>query len=160
MQWTKTYAASGTTSQFGSVRQTSDGGYVFAGYLDNESMYEPYSPWIVKTDSSGNVQWQKTYGATGEDGQFQGIGLTSDGGFVATRWTLQFNGQLEAYVVRTDSLGNVGACLDVQSTSAAEANAAVASSPAGLSLTSPADSAPSMAAAATIAVSTTLSKEC
>ncbi len=160
LQWAKAYAESGTTSQFSSVLQTSDGSLVFAGYLDNASMYEPYSSWLVKTDSSGNVLWQKTYGATGEDRQFQGVALTSDGGFVATGWTLQYGGgQLEIYVVRTDSSGNINTCADVQSTTGSASGLSVSRSSAGLSVTVPPD-ASSASVVSTVAVSMTLSREC
>jgi len=32
VQWANTYTMNGASSQFSSVRQTTDGGYVFAGY--------------------------------------------------------------------------------------------------------------------------------
>jgi hypothetical protein len=45
---------------------------------------------MVKTDSSGNAQWHKAYGNPNYAATFQQVGLTSDGGFVAGGWTLEF----------------------------------------------------------------------
>jgi hypothetical protein len=135
VQWAKTYDVSGAASQFNSVRQTTDGGYAFSGYFYTGG----YNGWIVKTDSSGNVQWQKAYGNPNSAAIFQKIGLTGDGGLVAAGWTLEFNNQNEAYIVKTDSGGNVNNCSDVQVTAAATASLREASSPARLSISAPAN---------------------
>ena len=159
VQWAKTYDVSGAISQFDSVRQTSDGGYAFSGYYNTGAAYGSYNSWVVRIDSNGNVQWQKTYGATTQSRQFQKIGLTSDGGFVAAGWTLQFNNQLETYIVKTDSAGNVNNCKDVQSTSAITATASLSSSSARLSISAPTNAAVSGMATAS-STSFILTKEC
>src|SRR6266852_3552184 len=141
VQWAKTYVVSGATGQFNSVRQTSDGGYAFSGYFYTGGYNGGYNAWIVRTDSNGNVQWQKTYGNATAARQFQKIGVTGDGGFVAAGWTLQFNNQLEGYFVKTDSAGNVNNCNDVQSTAAVTASASLASSSAHLSIRAPTNGA-------------------
>ncbi len=159
VQWAKTYVVSGATGQFNSVRQTSDGGYAFSGYFYTGGYNGGYNAWIVRTDSYGNVQWQKTYGNATAARQFQKIGVTGDGGFVAAGWTLQFNNQLEAYFVKTDSAGNVNNCNDVQSTAAVTASASLASSSAHLSISAPTNGAvPGLATASS--TSLTLTTEC
>lgn len=137
VQWSNTYTVNGASSQFSSVRQTTDGGYVFAGYYLTGASYGGYNSWIVRTDSGGSVQWQKTYGATTQSREFQKISLTSDGGFVAVGWTVQFSPNNQVYIVKTDSAGNVNSCSDVLSTSATTANGSVTSSSAHLSISVP-----------------------
>jgi hypothetical protein len=159
VQWANTYTVNGASSQFSSVRQTTDGGYVFAGYYYTGASYGGYNSWIVRTDSAGKVQWQRTYGATTQSREFQKVALTSDGGFVAVGWTLQFSLNNQAYVVRTDSEGNVSSCSDVLSTSGTTANGSVTSSSAHLSISSPTNGGSSGNALAS-STSFTLTKEC
>ena len=60
VQWARTYNIKGATSQFFSVRQTRDGGYAFSGqFYTGLGYYGGYNAWTVKTDSSGDVLWQK-----------------------------------------------------------------------------------------------------
>ena len=92
---------------------------------------------MVKTDSSGNVQWQKAYGNTNYAATFQKVGLTTDGGLVAGGWTLEYNNQNEAYIVKTDSGGNVNKCTDVQVTSGTAASLSETASGAKLSISTP-----------------------
>jgi hypothetical protein len=139
VQWAKTYKISGAASKFFSVRQTSDSGYVFAGEFDTGlGYYYGYFGWIVKTDSAGNAQWQKAYGNPNYAASFEGVGLTSDGGFVAGGYTLEYNGQNQIYVVKTDSTGSVSRCGDVQTTTAVVASLKESASAAKLTVTSPA----------------------
>jgi len=93
VQWQHSYSGL-NEAQANSIVQTADGGYVVAGYTSpSQSTYPPpaVQAWIEKLDSSGNLQWQKTYGATTQSREFQKISLTSDGGFVAVGWTVQFS---------------------------------------------------------------------
>jgi PQQ-like domain len=139
VQWAKTYNISGAASKFFSVRQTSDGGYVFAGQFDTGlGYYYGYFGWMVKTDSAGNAQWQKAYGNPNYAASFEGVGLTSDGGFVAGGYTLEYNGQNQMYIVKTDSSGNLSNCSDVQVTAAVVASLKESASAAKLTVTAPA----------------------
>jgi hypothetical protein len=109
------------------VQQTSDGGYAFSGYYFNYTVYTERA-WLVKTDSSGNVQWNKIYGPDVEysDRYFYSFQQTSDGGFIAAGSTNQFNnGNGSIWLVKTDSSGNISSCTDVHNDSAATASIAV-----------------------------------
>jgi hypothetical protein len=102
------------------VQQTSDGGYAFSGYYFNYTVYTERA-WLVKTDSSGNVQWNKIYGPDVEysDRYFNSFQQTSDGGFIAAGSTNEFdNGNGSIWLVKTDSSGNISSCTDVQNDSA------------------------------------------
>jgi len=102
------------------VQQTSDGGYAFSGYYFQNTVYTERA-WLVKTDSSGNVQWNKIYGPDVEysDRYFYSFQQTSDGGFIAAGTTNEFdNGNGSIWLVKTDSSGNISSCTDVQNDSA------------------------------------------
>jgi hypothetical protein len=79
--WQKTYG--GNYRERGStVQQTTDGGFILGGV--NESfMVAGYGPYLVKTDSNGNLSWAKSYGPgdAGLDGTSI-VKQTFDGGFM------------------------------------------------------------------------------
>jgi hypothetical protein len=53
-----------------SIQQTSDGGYIVAGYTRDLVGLNPGSPdiWIVKLDENGeNIEWDKRLGDSGGD---------------------------------------------------------------------------------------------
>ena len=90
-QWDKDFG--GTDDEFGNVFQTTDGGYLMAG-----TSYSPISgnktevnlgqqqSWIVKTDSLGNMQWDKTIFTLGHDEA--GLAIQSkDGCYVIANYT-------------------------------------------------------------------------
>jgi len=160
VQWAKTYYISGAASKFFSVHQTTDGGYAFSGqFYTGVGYYYGYNAWMVKTDSTGNVQWQKAYGSPNYAASFQKVGLTTDGGLVAGGYTLEFNNQNEAYIVKTDSSGRVNKCSDVQVTTATTASLSEAGSGAKLSISSPTNVAGSGKVSASVTLFT-LATEC
>jgi uncharacterized delta-60 repeat protein len=89
--WDKTYGGSGDEYAF-SIQQTSDGGFVVAGYTtssdgditDGNNGAKDF--WILKLNSDGTKVWDKTYGGSGDDGA-NSIQQTSDGGFVVAGYT-------------------------------------------------------------------------
>jgi len=86
VQWAKTYGEAGDDGAY-SVRQTSDGGYIVAGYT--WSFGAGGDILLIKTDANGNVQWAKTYGGTGNDVAYS-VQQTSDGGYILAGWTTSF----------------------------------------------------------------------
>jgi hypothetical protein len=121
-QFARTYLPSGSISDLNiaSAQQTSDGGYAFAGYYFQNTIYDERA-WMVKTDASGNVQWNKIYGPEVQysDRYFHSFQQSSDGGFIAAGSTNQFNnsGGNSLWVVKTDSNGNISNCADVHNDS-------------------------------------------
>jgi hypothetical protein len=105
VEWSKTYGGS-NVEEARSVIQTSDGGHALAGYTNSFGAGD-YDFWLVKTDALGNVQWNKTYGSTGDEWGFKAI-QTSDGGyaFVGTMWN-QSRGAEDLYMVKTDENGTL-----------------------------------------------------
>ncbi|GEM_PF-1869571 len=102
--WTKTYG--GINDDFGrSVKETFDGGYIIGGYT--YSFGVPGSDvYLLKTDSLGNVLWTKTFGGDSIDKAYS-IDVTFDKGYIIAGYTNSFgSGNLDVYVIKTDSLGN------------------------------------------------------
>jgi parallel beta-helix repeat protein len=105
MQWNKTYGGSGIDVA-SSVVQTSDGGYALAGYTTSFGAGQS-DFWLVKTDSTGGMQWNKTYGGSGYDGA-SSVVQTSDGGYALAGYTNSFGaGGFDFWLVKTDSTGGM-----------------------------------------------------
>jgi uncharacterized delta-60 repeat protein len=104
VQWTKTIGGSDWDVAY-SIIQSSDGGYVVAGetYSFGAGDRDFY---VVKLDSSGNVQWTKTIGGSGWDEAYSII-QSSDGGYVVAGWTPSFGTGGDIYLVKMDANGNV-----------------------------------------------------
>jgi hypothetical protein len=79
MAWSKTFGGSDGDGAY-SVEQTSGGGYIIAG--DTYSYGAGVNDiWLIKTDSSGNMAWSKTFGGSGND-YGSAVQQTSDGGYI------------------------------------------------------------------------------
>jgi len=103
MIWNKTYG--GENSEYAYfVQQTSDNGYILAG--STYSSGTEFDMWLVKTDSSGNMQWNKTYGGS-LDEEAYAVRQTSDGGYIITGFTDSFSDNRDIWLIKTDSSGNV-----------------------------------------------------
>ncbi len=90
-----------------SLVATSDGGYALAGYTSFSIGVDGGDFWLVKTDSSGNMVWNKTYGGTGFDAALSLV-VTSDGGYAIAGFTSSFGaGNNDFWLVKTDSSGNM-----------------------------------------------------
>ncbi|MFZ8835397.1 MAG: hypothetical protein ACO2O5_14570, partial [Candidatus Caldipriscus sp.] len=105
LQWAKTYGGTGDDWAI-FVQQTSDGGYIVAGYTDSFGA-GVWDAFLIKTDSNGNVEWAKTYGGTNYDIAYS-VQQTSDGGYIVAGYTYSFGaGGWDAFLIKTDSNGNV-----------------------------------------------------
>jgi predicted secreted protein len=101
MQWNQTYGGAGDDCAR-SIVQTSDGGYALAGYTYSFGA-GGYDFWLVKTDSAGNMQWNQTYGGTGDDYAYSVV-QTSDGGYALAGYTNSFGaGGYDFYLVKARS---------------------------------------------------------
>jgi hypothetical protein len=105
IQWAKTYGGASNDGAF-SVQQTSDGGYIMAGYTHSFSA-GGWDASLIKTDASGNIQWAKTYGGSSDELPYS-VQQTSDGGYIVAGWTLSFGaGNFDFFLIKTDANGNV-----------------------------------------------------
>jgi len=102
-EWNKTFGGTGSDRAY-SVQQTSDGGYILAGGTYSYGAGS-YDFWLVKTDLSGEKQWDKTFGGTGSDRAYS-VQQTSDGGHILAGGTYSYGaGSGDFWLVKTDSSG-------------------------------------------------------
>jgi len=101
--WRKTYG--GVDYDEGlEVIKTSDGGYAFVGY-SNSSGAGSYDVYVVKMNRDGVLEWEKTYGGSGDD---RGVSIqeTADSGFIIGAWTKSFGaGGRDFYLLKTNAGG-------------------------------------------------------
>jgi len=103
--WTRVYGGSGNDKGY-YVQQTSDGGYIVAGYT-NSFGAGSYDIWLIKTDASGDSLWSRTYGGSGSD-ICKYAQQTSDGGYVVAGGTDSFGaGSKDFWLLKTDADGNM-----------------------------------------------------
>jgi predicted secreted protein len=112
IQWQKTYGGPGHDWAY-DVEETQDGGYIVGGGTGSFGA-GGWDMWILKLDSHGNVQWQKTYGGRGVgiDGlnveYVHDLAKTSDGGYIVVGGTTSYGaGDRDIWVLKLDSQGNV-----------------------------------------------------
>ncbi len=104
-QWNQTYGGIGGDYARALV-QTADGGYALAGWT-NSSGAGGDDFWLVKTDSSGNAQWNQTYGGTNEERAFALVQAADDGYVLAGNKFSYGAGYDDSWLVKTDLSGNV-----------------------------------------------------
>lgn len=134
IEWTKNYG--GTNSdQARKIVPTPDGGYILGGMTDSNNMdvsgthgdywyegewYGDYQDdyWIVKIDSVGNIEWQKTLGGNYRE-LLNDIKVTSNGNYIISGTSNSNSGDvtdshqtdggydMDAWVVNLDNQGNI-----------------------------------------------------
>jgi hypothetical protein len=126
--WTKTIG--GSYEDFAwSIIQSSDGGYVVAGYTG--SFGSGGDIFVVKLDSSGNVVWAKTIGGNDSESAFSII-QSSDGGYVVAGGVeISRTYDFDMYITKLDSSGNVQWAKTIGGSSGDEANSIIQSSDGG-----------------------------
>ena len=99
IQWQKSLGGSDRDGAE-SIQQTTDGGYIVAGYTesnDGDVLGNHYHGqedyWIVKLDGSGTIQWQKSFGGSENEGA-ESIQQTADGGYIVAGSARSNNGDI------------------------------------------------------------------
>lgn len=101
-----------------SIQQTTDGGYILAGYtlsndVDVSGNHGIEDAWVVKLSSLGIIEWQKCIGGTNNE-RANSIIQTSGGGYILAGYTsspsngidvVGNHGNYDAWVVKLSSLG-------------------------------------------------------
>ncbi len=105
MLWTKTYGGA-LDETCGDMCLVGDGGFALAGNTRSFGA-GGRDVYLVKTDSAGNMVWNKTYGGAGDEYMLNII-QTSDSGYIMSGYTASFGaGGRDVYLVKTDSAGNM-----------------------------------------------------
>lgn len=94
--WEKKFGTAGEYS-FGAADATAGGGTILIGTA-GPSKSGPFSPYLVKADPDGNLEWERTLAQTGASSG-QSVWQLEDGGFI-----LGFGNGSNA---KTDALGNI-----------------------------------------------------
>jgi hypothetical protein len=117
IQWQKTFGGSLEDVAL-SVQQTTDGGYIVAGYTkstdgDVTVNHGGFDYWIIKLNATGTIQWQKTLGGTGQD-HATCIQQTADGGYIVAGSSNSYDGDVaenlgsyDFWVVKLDATGTI-----------------------------------------------------
>ena len=117
ISWQKTLGGT-AYDRASSVQQTTDGGYIVAGYTssndgDVSGNHGGGDVWVVKLTNLGAVSWQKTLGGTSEDAA-RSIKQTDDGGYIVAGYTGSNNGDVSGnhgyndfWILKLDSVGTV-----------------------------------------------------
>ena len=115
--WQKCFGGSFWDGAY-SIQQTFDGGFIVAGWSksndgDVSGNHGGGDYWIVKIDSSGNIEWQKCLGGSSKDIAYS-IQQTIDGGFIVAGRSRSNDGDVSGnrgsddyWVVKLDSSGNI-----------------------------------------------------
>ena len=117
IEWQKSLGGSSLDVAF-SIQQTSDGGYIAAGYSysndgDVSGNHGESDYWVVKLDHIGNIQWEKSLGGSGYEGA-NSIQQTTDGGYILAGWSDSNDGDISGnhgstdyWVVKLDDTGTI-----------------------------------------------------
>ncbi|PQA95573.1 hypothetical protein B0A69_04105 [Chryseobacterium shigense] len=119
LQWQKCLGGTGEDNAY-SIQQTTDGGYILAGYSNSTNgdvtgNHGNNDFWVVKMNSSGGLEWQKSMGGSQTD-MAHFIKQTPDGGYIVTGISFSANGDVtdhhgnnntnDYWVVKMDASGN------------------------------------------------------
>ena len=103
--WEKTYGRL-YNDYTRSIQQTTDGGYVVAGYTA-QSINENFDLLVLKLDSNGNITWNKTYGVSGSENS-RDIQQTLDGGYIVAGYVESVGDETtDFWILKLDESGNV-----------------------------------------------------
>ena len=118
IEWQKTFGGANDDIAR-AIIETSDKGYAIIGYTNSidgditDKTVAENDFWVLKLDANGIVEWQKTYGGSGDD-QGRAIIQTLDGGYAITGPSKSADGdgsnnegQHDHWIVKLDAQGNI-----------------------------------------------------
>ncbi|WP_340075928.1 hypothetical protein [Leptobacterium sp. I13] len=118
IEWIKTFGGTNEDTAQGIIK-TSDGGYAIIGYTNSidgdivDKTLQENDFWVLKLDNDGNIQWNKTYGGSGDD-IGQDIIQTIDGGYAVTGYSMSADGDAsnnegfhDNWVIKLNASGDI-----------------------------------------------------
>lgn len=120
--WENLYGGTGLDA-IRSMSKTTDGGYIFSGQSNSNAGGSKVEDnrglddiWVVKTDGSGNLQWEKTLGGSGYDWG-QAVYARADGSYIVggfsnsplsgEKLSANFNGSLDIWFMGLGAAGEL-----------------------------------------------------
>lgn len=104
------------------IKQTPDGGYIIGCNSNSnisgdktENSNGDFDYWIIKLNSSGEIEWQNTIGGSSAE-IFGGLSITNDGGYIvggssfsniSGDKTENSKGSVDYWVIKLNNLGNI-----------------------------------------------------
>jgi hypothetical protein len=123
-EWNKTFGGPYKDDAAYDIQQTNDGGFIIGGYAKSFGIAF-WNPWLIKTDSKGTMEWNKTfdyYSLPFVSGRIWSVQQTTDDGYILgctffnatlqnSRETQSFHTMNHGFVsstvlIKTDSQGN------------------------------------------------------
>ena len=118
LQWNKTFGDLEDTENINSIIRTSDGGFLVGGYTETcvlmggsgsifYTVCSDENMWILKLNSTGDLQWNQTFGGEEID-MVNSLVSTIDNGFMVVGSTQSYGaGSLDAWVLKLNSTGDL-----------------------------------------------------
>lgn len=101
VEWENTFGGK-ESDGFESFQITKDGGFILIGSTESIGNGGP-DVWLVKTNSNGEMEWEKTFGGSEYDfGLF--VQQTVNGGYIISGLSEE-NSNIDAWLIKTDSKG-------------------------------------------------------
>jgi TolB-like protein len=100
--WSKTYGGPGNDCGR-CVRQTAEGGYIIAGNIETSGRQSDV--YLIKTNSSGDTVWTKTYGRELNDYGYS-VQPVFGGGYIIAGATASFDSGANVYLIKTKPNGD------------------------------------------------------
>ncbi|MGB1241833.1 MAG: T9SS type A sorting domain-containing protein [Chitinophagales bacterium] len=119
--WTQNlYSAEGSFDMANAIEQTLDGGYILVGATSftnngNTTLVNKggFDYWVVKTDSIGQMMWQKNYGGTSNE-YANSVVLLDNGGYLVSGISYSQDGDItdskgsqDIWIIQLDSSGEL-----------------------------------------------------
>ena len=106
--WQRTYGgAADCDLLYGGIQETGDGGYVVVGFTGSFGTGNNDS-WILKLTSSGDIEWQRTYGGSDSHNYPYSFQITSDGGYIVAGGTYSISAEVpDGWVLKLTSYGDI-----------------------------------------------------
>jgi|GEM_PF-468716 len=102
-QWNRVFGGQNDLAR--SVRQTFDGGFIISGYTSKYGA-GGYDVWLIKTDSSGFEQWNRTFGGSNGDIAYSVQQATDGGYFIEASTNSNIANGNGAWLIKTDATGH------------------------------------------------------
>lgn len=102
--WEKSYGGTGDDAAY-CIKETVDGGFIITGWT--ESFRDSRDIYLLKVDHAGNLEWEKTFGCTGNSAA-GALLQAPKGGFIIAGWTEMPDQKGEkAYALAVDESGAI-----------------------------------------------------